>query len=109
MSGYEFGKSILENLKTMSEQRDIADVAAECDIAFNQGSGEIQGLKIITAKDPLKAAIDYASKENDITCLVVMHTWFCTVPSRKTDLRGWLNSLKVWDSIDEQRRIQANR
>ncbi len=109
MSGYEFGKSVLENLKAMSEQRDIADVAKECDVAFNQGSGEIHGLKVITAKDPLKAAIDYASEVSGVVCLVVEHSWFGTVPSRKTDLKGWLNSLKVWDSIDEQRRIQANR
>jgi len=95
---YEFGKSILENITAMSRPRDIEDVAKECDIAFNQGGGKIYGLVVIKAKEPLRAAIDCAY-HNDVTCLVIEHTWFCKVPSRKSNLKGWLDSLKFWENL----------
>jgi len=98
------GKSVLENLAAMSKQRNLAEVAAECDIAFCRSSKEIEGLEVINAPDPLRAALDYAAA-NDKTCLVHEHTWFTFVPSRKRDMRGWLNCLKIWETIDEQRRI----
>ena len=58
---------------------------------------------VITAIDPLRAAIDHAARCNR-NCLVREHDWFGVVPPRKTNLRGWLQALKLWESIDEERR-----
>ncbi|MCK4819508.1 hypothetical protein KA005_27320 [bacterium] len=105
---YEFGKSILENLKAMSVQKSLAEVAAGCDIAFCRYSKEIEGLKVINASDPLRAAIDFAAEHNK-TCLVHEHDWFGVVPPRQHDMRRWLNCLRLWESIDEPRRIKASK
>ena len=110
MSGcnFDINKSVLENLKAMSGQKEIEIVAKECDIAFCRSSKQICGLEVINDPDPLKAALDYASKNNKI-CLVHEHSWFCMIPSRLTNLAGWLNAHKLWLAIDEQKRISAVR
>ncbi len=108
MAKYNPEKSILENLIAMSEQRELADVAKECDIAFCRYSKKIEGLDVINAEDPLRAALDYAAKHKK-TCLVHEHCWFAVVPPRKSNMPGWLNSLRIWESIEEKRRIAASR
>ena len=91
ISKYEFGKSVIENLTAMSGQRDFDEVKSECVSGFSKEAGD---------DDPLRAALDHAVKHEG-NCLVVQDNWFMKVPSRKDDLRGWLNCLKIWESIDE--------
>ncbi len=104
MAKYNPEKSILENLIAMSEQRELADVAKECDIAFCRYSSKIEGLDVINADDPLRAALDYAMKHKK-TCLVHEHCWFGVV---HPDAR-WMQSLKIWESIEEKRRIAESK
>lgn len=92
---YKFGKSVIENLAAMSVQRDFEEVKNECDAAFGEQFGD---------GDPLRAALDHA-REYDVKCLVVQDDWFMIVPSFKTNMGGWVQCLKIWESIDEQRRI----
>lgn len=98
--GYKFGNSVIENLKAMSEQRSLKAVMAECNAGFDVEAGD---------KDPLRAALDFAVKYDDVKCLVIQDDWFMIVPSRKTDMWGWIQCLKIWESIDEQRRIAESR
>lgn len=97
--GFVFGKSAIENLRAMSVQRDFEEVKAECEGAFSEEFGDA---------DPLRAAIDHA-KAYDIKCLVVQDDWFMIVPGFKTDMVGWLNCLKIWESIEQQKRIAKAR
>lgn len=97
--GYKFGNSVIENLKAMSEQRSLEDVAKECQVTFSYESGDI---------DPLRSALDHA-KEYDVKCLVIQDDWFMIVPSMESDLKGWTDCLRIWESIDEQRRIAESR
>lgn len=98
--GYKFGASVIENLKAMSEQRSLKEVMAECGAAFDHEFGDI---------DPLRSALDFAVEYDDVKCLVIQDDWFMIVPSRKSDPVGWLNCLKIWESIDEQKRIAESR
>ena len=101
-SGFEFGKSVIENLTAMSAQRDFEEVKSECNAGFfDEIDGEVYDA------DPLRSALDHAVEYDDVKCLVVQDSWFMIVPSRKKDPVGWLNCLKIWESIDEQRRIKA--
>ena len=96
LAEFKFGRSVIDNLKAMSERRDLEEVAAECDGAFSEEFGDA---------DPLRAALDHA-REYNVKCLVVQDDWFMIVPPFKTNMRGWINCLKIWESIDEQKRIE---
>lgn len=97
--GYKFGNSVIENLKAMSEQRSLKGAMAECGAAFDVKFGDV---------DPLRSALDHA-KEYDVKCLVIQDDWFMIVPPFKTNMGGWVQCLKIWESIDEQRRIAESR
>lgn len=88
----------------MTIQRDINDVAAECDIAFCDHGKFMEPLETINSDDPFKAALDHA-RDNDVTCFVQYGDYFGKVPSIKSDMKGWGDALKVWDQMRIERNV----
>ncbi len=87
-----------EKLAQMTVQRTIAEVIAECDIAFCPYCKFVEGIESVMSDDPLKAALDHA-RENDVNCFVQYDKYYAIVPSFKSDMKGWINAFKMWDQM----------
>ncbi len=87
-----------EKLARMTVQRSIADVIAECDIAFCPYCKIVEGIESVMSDDPLKAALDHA-RENDVNCLAFYDKYYAIVPSFKSDMKGWGDAFNVWNQM----------
>ena len=93
-----FELPIEEKLSRMSIPQTVAQVAAECDIAFCEYCRFVEQLETINVDDPFRAALDHA-RENDVTCFVQYGKYYGKVPSFKRDMKGWVDAFKVYDQM----------
>lgn len=93
-----FELPIAEKLVRMTVQRTIQDVIAECDIAFCPYCKFVEGIESVMSDDPLRAALDHA-RENDVTCFAQYDKYYAIVPSFKSDMKGWIDAVQVWDQM----------
>lgn len=89
-------------LARMTIQRSVSAVAAECEIAFCDHLTVVETLETTRCDDPLRASLDHA-REYDVTCFVQYGDYFGKVPSTKSDIKGWVDALKVWDQMRIER------
>jgi len=78
-------------LAKLTEQRDIHEVAAECDVVFTDNTAKIPGDYV---DDPFKSALE-AAREDGITCLAVFGDFFLKVKPNAT----WMQALRLYQEL----------
>ncbi len=88
-------KSLLDRLTEITPQRDVLDVAAECDAAF--ADRQITGLDAEMVEDPFHTAL-CRSREKRCVCLAVFGEYFCKITPDPT----WMRALRLYQESKAQ-------
>ena len=89
--------TIVDELKAITLQRPLAEVAAECDKVFADNTAKFQGDSEFAA-DPFKAALDY-SRKRGLVVLAIFDRYFVKVIG--TDAR-WMQALRLYQELKLQ-------
>ena len=105
MAGFEFGKSVLENLEAMSEQRDMCEVmiCEGIDKVFSVHPADKESGAIIV-DDALDAGMEEFMNTKK-PCLIIEKTWWTFIKNGA----GFMRLLRLQSAIRQDAWIEAQK
>ena len=83
--------SLIDEIVSITPQRPIAEVAAECDVVFTDNTAKYPGMYM---NDPFKAALDVSREQNKI-CMAVFDKYYLKIVPDAT----WMRAMRLYQEM----------